>query len=382
MENFYLVQIIGMRRVCRLASVTLESVTKSFGNETVVDNVSFHADDGEFVVLLGPSGCGKTTTLRMISGLESVSSGKVLFDRAPVQQMQPDARNVGMVFQNYALYPHMTVADNLAFGMQSRKVPKSEISEAITRTAKLLEIDHLLTHKPRELSGGQRQRVALGRAIVREPRVFLMDEPLSNLDANLRERMRTELAQLHERLGITTFYVTHDQGEALTLSDKIIIMDKGSVRQMGTADDVYLRPNDTFVAQFIGSPGMNLWELDLGDPNGLGFCQGIGISTLPVLSAMINSKESILLGVRPEHLHLEKKDAGDMQIKVQVSNVERFGSHVQIHGKSADVHSFGVVAKLDQIGSCTKGDVLSLFCRLEDIHVFDGNSRKRIGGVL
>ena len=359
-----------------MAKVTLRSITKTYGTDKVVDGVSLEADEGEFVVLLGPSGCGKTTTLRIISGLESASSGDLLFDDRSVSSIPPEDRNVGMVFQNYALYPHMTVSQNLSFGLESRKTKKDEIRKAVQEVCKLLELDHVMTHKPKELSGGQRQRVALGRALIRQPAVFLMDEPLSNLDANLRERMRSELAQLHRRLGITTFYVTHDQGEALTLSDKIVVLNDGHVQQIGTSDEVYKTPANSFVAKFIGSPGMNL--LDLASLMISGMLDLGSTSELKdVLQREGVDLSNVLLGVRPEHLELSDNSSA-VTLYCEIETVEKFGSHNQINGFLYGDKDSLVVAKVPPDTSLDSSDAVKLYAPYRHLHFFEKSSGKRI----
>jgi multiple sugar transport system ATP-binding protein len=241
-----------------VASVTIEHVSKRFGDVTVVDDVSIDVVEGEFLVLLGPSGCGKTTTLRMVAGLETVTSGTIRIGDREAQDLHPADRDVAMVFQNYALYPHMSVYDNLAYGLKRRGMPKDRIDAQVRSTAQLLQIGDYLSRKPNQLSGGQRQRVALGRAIVRHPKAFLMDEPLSNLDARLRVDMRTELTRLHDELGVTTLYVTHDQVEAMTMGHRIAVMDRGRLQQIGEPLELYRRPANRFVAGFLGSPAINL----------------------------------------------------------------------------------------------------------------------------
>ncbi|HHW15219.1 MAG TPA: sn-glycerol-3-phosphate ABC transporter ATP-binding protein UgpC, partial [Firmicutes bacterium] len=251
-----------------MASVTLKGVSKRFGNVTAVDNVNLEIADREFVVLVGPSGCGKTTTLRMVAGLEEITEGEIYIGERLVNDVAPKDRDIAMVFQNYALYPHMNVYDNMAFALKIRKVRRDEIDRRVRAAAQLLGIENLLDRKPKALSGGQRQRVALGRAIVREPKVFLMDEPLSNLDAKLRVQMRSELSKLHNRLQTTVIYVTHDQTEAMTMGDRIVVMKDGKVQQVGTPLDIYEHPANVFVAGFIGSPAMNFFQVRLDEANG------------------------------------------------------------------------------------------------------------------
>lgn len=303
-----------------MVEVRLENVCKSFGKVVAVDDLNLTIEDQEFLVLLGPSGCGKTTTLRLIAGLEKPDAGKIFIGNKLANDLSPKTRNVAMVFQNYALYPYMKVADNIAFPLKVRHIPNEQIAESVRRIATLLGIGNLLDRKPRQLSGGQQQRVALARALVREPQLFLMDEPLSNLDAKLRVQMRTELKRLHHELNVTTIYVTHDQEEAMTLADRIAIMDKGLLQQLGSPFDVYDRPANLFVAGFIGSPAMNTIEGDLVEKDGDYFAN-FGIYSLRVLSEVaktVSSKE-LVLGIRPEHILLdEEKTPRSIAAKVDV----------------------------------------------------------------
>jgi multiple sugar transport system ATP-binding protein len=279
-----------------MAAVEFREVTKSFGDVVAVDRLSLTVEEGEFLILVGPSGCGKTTALRMVAGLEQVTSGEILIDGKVVNDLPPTNRDIAMVFQNYALYPHMTVAANIAFPLRQQRVKKAEIRDRVAEAARLLDIEELLDRKPRELSGGQRQRVAIGRALVRRPKAFLMDEPLSNLDAKLRVQMRAELIALHRRLGITTIYVTHDQTEAMTLGDRVLVLDKGVAQQLDTPQQLYREPANTFVAGFIGSPAMNLVE---GDAAG-------GRLTMGPLTLERPGAEAgrVLVGIRPEDFRL------------------------------------------------------------------------------
>ncbi|HVV57670.1 MAG TPA: ABC transporter ATP-binding protein [Gaiellaceae bacterium] len=279
-----------------MAAVEFREVTKSFGDVVAVDRLSLTVEEGEFLILVGPSGCGKTTALRMVAGLEQVTSGEILIDGKVVNDLPPTNRDIAMVFQNYALYPHMTVAANIAFPLRQQRVKKAEIRDRVAEAARLLDIEELLDRKPRELSGGQRQRVAIGRALVRRPKAFLMDEPLSNLDAKLRVQMRAELIALHRRLGITTVYVTHDQTEAMTLGDRVLVLDKGVAQQLDTPQQLYREPANTFVAGFIGSPAMNLVE---GDAAG-------GRLTMGPLTLERPGAEAgrVLVGIRPEDFRL------------------------------------------------------------------------------
>jgi ABC-type sugar transport system ATPase subunit len=368
-----------------MASIVLRGVTKRYGKSTepAVDDVDLDIGEGEFVVLLGPSGCGKTTTLRLVAGLEQATGGELRFDDQVVNDVPPDRRNVGMVFQNYALYPHMTVFRNLAFGMQARRTPKSEVARRVHDIAELLGLADLLDRRPKELSGGQRQRVALGRALVREPSVFLMDEPLSNLDANLREQTRLELARLHRELHITTLYVTHDQGEALTLADRVVVMNGGRVAQDGTPDDVYRRPADTFVAGFIGSPGMNLWTLPWED-DGAAVSLG-GALRLPraFLPALERTGRTVTVGVRPEHLVAADEPAaaeGRLHLACRAELAEHLGSHVQLHARldPAGGPEQRVVARLGASHRTETGNVTRLAAPASAVHLFDPSTGRRI----
>ena len=309
-----------------MATVELRDVSKSFGPTPVLRDVDLTVGEGEFLVLVGPSGCGKSTLLRVIAGLDEVHSGDVLIGDERVNDLPPAKRGIAMVFQSYALYPHMTLYDNMAFGLKLAGKPKSEIASAVKDAAELLGISHLLDRRPKTLSGGQRQRVAIGRAIVRHPSVFLFDEPLSNLDAALRVRMRYEFARLHKRLKTTTIYVTHDQVEAMTLADRIAIIDKGRVEQLGTAEDLYERPASLFVAGFIGSPKMNFLDATL-DSSGEGAAT-VKLRDGRTIEAAVDAStgkqgDSVTLGVRPEHLTLSRTDEG---IAASVALIEWLGN--------------------------------------------------------
>ncbi len=306
-----------------MATVDIRGVKKAYGTTAVIHGVDVEIRDGEFVVLVGPSGCGKSTLLRMIAGLENITGGEILIGNRVVNEVPPKERDIAMVFQNYALYPHMTVADNMGFSLKLRKAPKSEIDGRVQRAAGILGLTHLLDRFPRQLSGGQRQRVAMGRAIVREPQVFLFDEPLSNLDAKLRVQMRTEIKELHQRQNTTTVYVTHDQIEAMTMADKIVVMHDGIVEQIGAPLDLYDRPANQFVAGFIGSPAMNFIKGTVR-VNGKASFVTDGGATLPLeaVPAGINGKRAVY-GLRPEHVRLDP--AG---VPVQIIVVEPTGSEI------------------------------------------------------
>src|SRR4051794_17958519 len=291
-----------------MAEVTLEEVTKVFGEDVIaVDKMNLDIPDGEFVVFVGPSGCGKSTALRMIAGLEDISAGKVFIGDQVVNELPPRERDIAMVFQNYALYPHMNVRENMGFALKLRKMDKSEIDRRVDEAARILSIERFLDRKPKALSGGQRQRVALGRAIVREPKAFLMDEPLSNLDAKLRVQMRTEIAKLHNRIGTTTIYVTHDQTEAMTMADRIVVLKDGIVQQVASPQEMYENPVNVFVAGFIGSPAMNFIRARLEKENGE-YAATFGHTRLPLSREAVEKSEGIeafagkevVLGIRPE----------------------------------------------------------------------------------
>lgn len=368
-----------------MARIGLDELVKVYGEETVVDHVSLQVEEGEFVVLLGPSGCGKTTTLRMIAGLEDITSGGLTFDDAVMNHVAPDSRNVGMVFQNYALYPHMTVAENLSFGLLSkrrsgsRREVRNEVRKLVNQTAELLEIEHVLDHRPKQLSGGQRQRVALGRALIRKPAVFLMDEPLSNLDANLRDRVRMELARLHERFQVTTVYVTHDQGEALTLADRVVVMNEGRISQVGTPGEVYDLPADTFVAHFIGTPGMNLWTLPCEHRTSrIALGESVELS-LEFDVLLHESRKRVTLGIRPEHfLPVADVEHPGAIVTLRIDVLEHLGSHLLAHGHVGEDEEQAVVVRLDADSILRRGDTARLAAPARSVHLFDAESGARL----
>ena len=364
-----------------MTAIELEGLSKSFGNapSPALNGIDLSIRDGEFVVLLGPSGCGKSTTLRMIAGLEQPSSGVIRFDGQVVNEVPSRERRVGMVFQNYALYPHMTVEENLSFGLRSRGETKANTAQRVAEVLAMLGLTGQGKRRPRELSGGQRQRVALGRALVGRPSVFLMDEPLSNLDANLREQMRMEIARLHSENGITTVYVTHDQGEALTLADRIVVMDSGRVRQVATPRELYLCPNDTFVARFIGSPGMNILRIPLKMLDGQGQTPSpvtVSAGLLPRLGGC--GGEEAVMGLRPENLHLDGPRAG-VHMNCRVTLVEQLGTHLQVHlTLAAPLEEQPLVAKVPAVHDLRRGDMVTLSCGESDIHLFDTTTGARL----
>ncbi len=350
-----------------MATVTFDHVYKRYGDVTAVSDLNLEIKDGEFMVLVGPSGCGKTTSLRMIAGLEEISEGNLKIGEKIVNDVAPKDRDIAMVFQSYALYPHMTVRDNLAFGLKLRKVAKADIEKRINEAAGILQLEKLLDRKPKELSGGQRQRVALGRAIVREPAVFLMDEPLSNLDAKLRVQTRAEIARLHQRLGTTMVYVTHDQVEAMTMGERISVMSMGLLQQVGTPQDLYDHPKNKFVAGFIGSPAMNFIDIPVGSGD-----LAVGGFNFPVPARYVDSIKAagrtVTVGFRPEHLELDQVTgpAGTVQGKADV--VEYLGNEELLHVSVGDQE---IVAIVDSSHRVRPGDTLSLRVPLEKLHLFN-----------
>ena len=334
-----------------MASISLRNIIKRYGHgpkaNQVIHGVNAEIKDGEFVVIVGPSGCGKSTLLRMVAGLEEISGGELHIGNRIVNDLEPAQRDIAMVFQNYALYPHMTNFENMAYGLKIAKVPKEGIKERVDKAAKILELGHLLERKPRELSGGQRQRVAMGRAIVRQPQVFLFDEPLSNLDAKLRAQTRLEIQKLHRELGITSLFVTHDQVEAMTLAQRMIVMNAGNMEQFGTPEEVYHTPASTFVASFIGSPPMNL------------------------LKHAPNSKPGTILGIRPEHM-----DIGDTGWEVRVDTIELLGAERLVY---ATMGQDTLIVRIDEgRPSPTPGDAIRVAPREDRLHWFNAETGKRI----
>jgi multiple sugar transport system ATP-binding protein len=318
-----------------MADVLLRDVQKRYGSQAVIHGVSLELRHREFIVFVGPSGCGKSTLLRMIAGLERISSGDILIGGRRVNETPPGDRGVAMVFQNYALYPHMTAAENMAFGLRNIGTPRAEISERVTSAAKTLQIEHLLKRRPAQMSGGQRQRIAIGRAIVRRPDVFLFDEPLSNLDAALRVQMRVELVQLHQRLEATSIYVTHDQVEAMTMADRIVVFRDGRIEQVGSPLEVYRAPANTFVASFIGAPKMNLLETRViaASHGRVEVALPVGRVELAVDGSALSAGAPVTFGVRPEHL---RPTAGEGIFRGQVRALERLGRETLLHVTGAD----------------------------------------------
>jgi lactose/L-arabinose transport system ATP-binding protein len=356
-----------------MSYLRLDQVEKRFGAVEVIKRVDISAEKGEFVVFVGPSGCGKSTLLRMIAGLEEVSSGRVFIDGAEVTDVEPAKRQVSMVFQSYALFPHMSVRDNIGFGLKMSKVPKPEIDKQVAEAARILQMTDLLNRKPRELSGGQRQRVAIGRAIVRHPKLFLFDEPLSNLDAELRAQMRIEIARLHRDLGVTMIYVTHDQIEAMTLADRIVVLRAGRVEQIGAPQDLYERPANTFVAGFIGSPKMNFLtarltriesqEIELAHPS---FAAPLRVPRSKRDGAALAEGTEVIVGLRPEHLLF---GAARNAIKLQADLAESLGGSTIVYGQTAS----GETVSLQTPGrvALKKGEAYEAGFESDKAYVFD-----------
>ncbi|KAB2850787.1 MAG: sn-glycerol-3-phosphate ABC transporter ATP-binding protein UgpC [Hyphomicrobiaceae bacterium] len=349
-----------------MASVEIRDLKKAFGQTDVLHGVSIDIRDGEFVVLVGPSGCGKSTLLRMIAGLESVTGGEIRIAERVVNHVHPKERDIAMVFQNYALYPHMTVSENMGFSLKLRGAAKAEIMDRVRKAAQILGLEQLLARYPRQLSGGQRQRVAMGRAIVRNPQVFLFDEPLSNLDAKLRVAMRTEIKELHQRLKTTTVYVTHDQIEAMTMADKIVVMHDGRVEQIGAPLELYDNPSNQFVAGFIGSPAMNFFKGKVEGGRFIGN-NGLNLAVNGVKSA--NAGTPAVLGLRPEHIRIAE---GGQPAKVHV--IEPMGSETQV---VADIGGENVVCLFRERISAQPGDIVNLSAEARLLHLFaaDGGTR-------
>ena len=354
-----------------MATVTFDHVWKKFGEVVAVNDLNLEIQDGEFMVLVGPSGCGKTTSLRMIAGLEEITEGDLKIGDRVVNNVPPKDRDIAMVFQSYALYPHMTVRDNLAFGLKLRKTPKDEIERRVKEAAGMLSLEPLLNRKPRELSGGQRQRVALGRAIVREPAVFLMDEPLSNLDAKLRVETRANIARLHQRLKVTTVYVTHDQVEAMTMGQRIAVMSEARLQQVGTPQSLYDEPLNKFVAGFIGSPSMNFLPVTATGEGDNVTLTGPGLSiALPADFKGQVSGASAILGIRPEHLDLVATGPSGT-LKGNADVVEYLGNEELIHVSAGDADIVAVIGSEHRV---RPGDALTFQVPLDKIHLFDAET--------
>ena len=373
-----------------MAVVTLDNITKIYpGNdEYTVKETSLTINDEEFVVLVGPSGCGKSTMLRMVAGLEDITGGTLSIDGRVVNNVQPKDRDISMVFQNYALYPHMTVRENISFSLKLKRLPESEINQKVEKTAQILGLQELLERKPKAMSGGQRQRVALGRAIIRDPKVLLMDEPLSNLDAKLRGQMRAEILKLHKTVRNTVIYVTHDQVEAMTMGDRIVVLDGGYVQQADTPYHVYNFPANKFVAGFMGSPPMNFLTVTLKeDSDGKFYLNGQGVEQfkLPLIEEKVTDEikavagKEVILGIRPEDVYdetnLKAKDFMDCMIKSEVDIVEPLGAELYVHTK---VGSENMIGRIEPDVNIATGHTFNAFIDPTRLHIFDPESEKRI----
>jgi len=365
-----------------MASVTYDHVYKRFGDVTAVNDMNVEIADKEFLVLVGPSGCGKTTALRLLAGLEEISDGKIIIGDRVVNDVAPKDRDIAMVFQSYALYPHLSVYDNMAFGLKLRKTPKAEIKRRVDEAADILGIQDLLDRKPRQLSGGQRQRVAVGRAIVREPSVFLFDEPLSNLDAKLRVAMRAEISKLHQRLQTTFIYVTHDQVEAMTMATRIAVINKGILQQVDTPQNLYDRPDNLFVAGFIGSPAMNFFPAKLRKDNGK-LLVDAGAFAVPIPESntgtyQAHEGKNIIFGIRPEDIHDPDFRPANVQtenIDAKVDVTELMGNEIFLHMLSGD-NSF--VARVDPRSNLRVGEKAQVAFDMNNVHIFDAETEAAI----
>ena len=378
----------SLLRLKRMATVSLKGIKKIYDNKvTAVHDFNLEIADKEFIVLVGPSGCGKSTTLRMVAGLEEISEGDLLIDGVRMNDVEPKDRDIAMVFQNYALYPHMTVYDNMAFSLKLKKVDKAEIDKKVREAAEILDITQYLDRKPKALSGGQRQRVAIGRAIVRNPKVFLMDEPLSNLDAKLRNQMRAEIIKLRQRINTTFIYVTHDQTEAMTLGDRIVIMKDGFIQQIGTPQEVFEHPANVFVAGFIGMPQMNMFDAKLvrdGD-NYRVQCHGADMPLSADIAAKLKAKDvaskDVILGIRPVHISLtDKADASTIKGVVDVSEMMGSEVHLHVNADGKDVVLVVPTTELDaaQRGGIPYGAEVHFTFRPELIHLFDPETENNL----
>ncbi len=359
-----------------MATVKLIDVSKSYNAKNkVVDKVNLEINDKEFVVLVGPSGCGKSTTLRMIAGLEEISGGEIYIDDKLVNNVEPKDRDIAMVFQNYALYPHMTVFENMAFGLKLRKFTSSEIKQRVTEAAKILDMENLLDRKPKQLSGGQRQRVAVGRAIVRKPKVFLFDEPLSNLDAKLRVQMRGEISRLHKKLEATTIYVTHDQTEAMTMGDRIVVLKDGIVQQVGSPMNLYDNPANKFVAGFIGSPAINFIDGKIIEENGIRFISNQKLVSFIIKSNLFSNYigKEVTMGIRPEDLKTENEH--ENKIDIEIDLVEQMGSDVYLH---FNLEGFPFIGRVKPTLDYRTKKNMQLSFGEDSVHFFDINNGRKI----
>ncbi len=370
--------LIKTREDYKMASISLKNMKKIYpGNVVAVQEFNLEIQDKEFIILVGPSGCGKSTTLRMIAGLEDISEGELYIGDNLVNEVAPKDRDIAMVFQNYALYPHMTVFKNMAFGLTLRKMPKEEIKQKVEEAARILDIEHLLERKPKALSGGQRQRVALGRAMVRNPAVFLLDEPLSNLDAKLRNQMRSEISKLHKKLGTTFVYVTHDQTEAMTMGDRIVVMKDGYIQQIDTPQNLYNKPCNVFVAGFIGSPQMNFVQGKImkSDQGFEGEFAGYRIPLPSEKQAVLKNYDGkeVVFGIRPEDITISSVGAEDFTMNIEL--VELMGAEMYLH---CDLNGERIIVRTPVMDNCKSYEKLNFVMNKEKIHIFDKDTEKAI----
>ena len=359
-----------------MAKVVLKNISKSFGKREILKNINLEINDGEFVVLVGASGCGKSTLLRMIAGLETVSSGEIVIEDTVVNNVPPKDRDIAMVFQNYALYPHLSVKDNIALGLKVRHTAKCEITRRTTRAVEILKLEDYINSKPKELSGGQRQRVALARAIVREPKVFLMDEPLSNLDAKLRSEMRSEIKKLHQKLKTTFIYVTHDQTEALTMGDKIVVLNNGEIQQVDTPENIYNKPKNVFVATFMGANPMNIARAEVKNTIMVLGNVSLSLSMLPVVT---EKKEAVLVGVRPENIVVEGSPAYPFNLikfSAKITFEENLGAYKNVYFKLGDSEFCAVIASNIKLEPEMKFSI-----NPKDLYFFDTETKEPLKGL-
>ena len=363
-----------------MANVQFKNLFKNYGDVKAVHDFNLDIAEGEFIVLVGPSGCGKSTTLRMIAGLEDITSGHIYIDDKFINKIHPKNRDIAMVFQNYALYPHLSVKDNISFGLRAQKLPRSEIEKRVIEASETLGLEGLLLRRPGELSGGQKQRVAMGRAIVRKPKVFLFDEPLSNLDAKLRHKMRAEMKKLHKQVGTTTIYVTHDQIEAMTWADRIVIMKDGLIEQVGSPNEVYKSPNNIFVASFIGTPAMNFIEGKVNNVSKASSIIGlVDRKTLKLKKGNLNTNQDIILGLRPEDISVTNKkltnSKDDIEIDAEISVIEPMGHETVVICES----NYGeITGKVESNTNLKEGMNVKLSVCQDNIYLFDKNSQKNL----
>jgi multiple sugar transport system ATP-binding protein len=385
LQSFYKKYITGrvalQLRRNRMTTISLKNLVKKFGDNEVVHSINLDIKDAEFIVLVGPSGCGKSTTLRMIAGLEEITSGEIVIGDRVVNNILPKDRNIAMVFQNYALYPHMNVFRNMSFALTLQKVPKAEIEERVNKAAKILNIEDLLKRKPSQLSGGQGQRVAMGRAIVRDPDIFLFDEPLSNLDAKLRTQMRVEIKELHQRVKNTIVYVTHDQVEAMTLGDRIVVLKDGYIEQVGDPIELFENPVNMFVAGFIGNPPMNLVDGKItksGDNFSINFPGGFQLPVPDKPDAKISEEQEIVMGLRPEDIFLAGGNnnlTDDWKFDAEIIVTEPLGSETYMH---LDVSGLKITGKCEGRRAVRPKDTIKLAFNLNHLHIFDAESTESI----